>query len=266
MTSSDTEEVARQLGQSGKYATLCPATLQRIAAWALARHPRPKDAVKAGKRKLHQVFGAYLDPGAVTLAERQTAELGEAPSREELEAAARDILRHHASSDERLAGLRDFYAALWDAVGEPRHVLDLACGFSPFALPFMGLAPGCRYDGVEIDLRLATAADRFRALARTPGEVRADDILVNLPPKGADVVLLLKTLPCLDQQETGAAQRVLARIDAPTIVVSYPVRSLGGRDKGMASTYRESFLRLADGLARPAKEVETADELVFVLT
>jgi 16S rRNA (guanine(1405)-N(7))-methyltransferase len=266
MTKAPLDDVVGQLAASGKYADLCQATLERIAFWALERHPRPKDAVKAAKRKLHQAFAAYLDPGAVALAERRTAELGAAPARETLETAARAILRHHASSGERLDNLDAFYTAVWRATGRPRNVLDLACGFSPFALPFMGLDAGCRYDAIDIDTRLMAAADRFRALTGQPGQAMADDILVHPPAAAVDVALLLKTLPCLDQQEPGAGARLLGRIEARAIVVSYPVRSLGGRQKGMIESYRASFGRLAGTLDRQVTELDIADELVFVLT
>ena len=266
MTHAELDGVVEQLAESGKYADLCPATLERVGMWALGRHQRPKDAVKAAKRKLHQVFGAYLDPGAVALAERRTAELGEAPARETLETVARDILHHHASSSERLDFLKTFYAALWQATGQPRHILDLACGFSPFALPFMGLDGDCRYDAIDIDSRLMAAADRFRTLIDQPGHVRADDILVHPPEFAVDIALLLKTLPCLDQQEPGASVRLLTHIKARVIVVSYPVRSLGGRQKGMTETYRSSFERLAGTLDRSLTELDITGELVFVLT
>lgn len=266
MTGNPLDEVMGQLAASGKYADLCQATLERIAGWALARHPRPKDAVKAAKRKLHQSFAAYLDPGAVALAERRIAELGHAPTRQVIEDAAREILRHHASSGERLEFLQAFYEALWQATGRPHHVLDLACGFSPFALPFMGLEPDCRYEAIDIDTRLMASADSFRALTGQPGAARADDILVHPPEIAADVVLLLKTLPCLDQQEAGASARLLGRLQARAVVVSYPVRSLGGRQKGMVQTYRASFGQLAARLERQVSELDIADELVFVLT
>ncbi len=266
MTDPTLTDVIDQLAKSAKYANLCPSTLERIAIWALARHDRPKDAAKAGKRKLHQVFGAYLDPGAVAFAERRTAEVGSAPSRQALKDAATDILRHHASSNERLAYLAALYDAIWQITGQPRRLLDLACGFSPFALPFMGLDAACRYDAIDIDVQLAATSDRFRALFGQPGRVMADDILVHRPKIGADIALFLKTLPCLEQQETGAGARLLGGIDARAIVVSYPTKSLGGRQKGMAQTYGGDVERLAVSIGRRLQQVDIEGELVFVLT
>lgn len=266
MTAENIQAVVADLRKSAKYATLCEAALERIAGWALDRHPRPKDAVKAAKRKLHQVFGAYLDPGAVAMAERVVNDLGASPDFAALDQAAGDILRHHASSKERLASLSQFYEALWQVTGPPASVLDIACGFSPFALPKMGLPAECRYDAVDIDTRLMAAAERFRDLYGQPGHVEAGDVLVTAPEKGADVALVLKTLPCLDQQEAGAGARLLRQIKARAIVVTYPVRSLGGRDKNMAATYRDGFAKAVAGLDRQVDEIDGEDELVFVLT
>jgi 16S rRNA (guanine(1405)-N(7))-methyltransferase len=78
--------------------------------------------------------------------------------------------------------------------------------------------------------------------------------------------LLLKTLPCLDQQEPGASARLLGGLQARIIVVSYPVRSLGGRQKGMSQTSRANFARIAGILDREVSELDIAGELVFVLT
>ena len=145
-------------------------------------------------------------------------------------------------------------------------MLDVACGFSPLALPFMGLDSTCRYDAIDIDVRLAATADRFRELFGQPGQVVADDVLVHPPETETDIALFLKTLPCLEQQETGAGARLLGAVKAQAIVVSYPMRSLGGRQKGMARTYGADAERLAGSLGRRIDQLDIAGELVFVLT
>ena len=77
---------------------------------------------------------------------------------------------------------------------------------------------------------------------------------------------MLKTLPCLEQQEDCAALALLARLSAiPQIAVSYPVRSLGGREKGMTATYRAQIADLADRIGRPQREIMVEHELVVLL-
>ena len=55
-----TGDVVEHLRQSKKYRDLCDETLVRVADWALLRYPTLKAATKAAKRKLHQVYGAYV--------------------------------------------------------------------------------------------------------------------------------------------------------------------------------------------------------------
>ena len=264
--SAGLEAVVAGLAAAPKYRDLAPETLERMARWALVRHERPADALKAAKRKLHQAFGAYLDPTAVPAAHRVMDRLSPRPAPEEIAAAARRILALHRSAAERLPVLVEYYAAITEAVGPPACVLDIAAGLNPFALPFMGLPVATRYVAVEVDRGLVGAAERFLALAERPGEAVWADVLVRLPEAGADLALVLKSLPCLEQQEPGAGQALLRRLEAvPRIVVSWPVRSLGGRDKGMVATYTAEAEALAEAAGRPMTRLAIESELVFLL-
>lgn len=260
------ETVVAGLAASSKYRDLAPETLERTAAWALARHPRPGDALKAAKRKLHQAFGAYLDPGALNAVRRILDDLGPAPQPAAIEAAAGRILALHRSAAERLPMLQDFYRAIFAATGPVTSILDVAAGLNGFALPVMGLAPETRYTAIEVDRGLAEATGRFLVLLGRPGAALWGDALAGLPAVDADLALVLKTLPCLEQQEDGAALVLLRQLDhVPQLVVSYPVRSLGGRDKGMAATYRGQIAALAAQVRRPLREILAEPELVLLL-
>lgn len=260
------DAVVAGLQGSGKYKDLAPETLQRTADWALARHPRPSEALKAAKRKLHQAFGAYLDPGALAAVGRIMDGLGPAPENEALEAAAARILALHRSAAERLPVLHQFYATIFEAAGRPASILDVAAGLNAFALPFMGLDPETRYTAVEVDRGLVAATERFLSITGRPGEAIWADALIRIPETDAELALVLKTLPCLEQQEAGAALALLERLGGvPQIAVSYPVRSLGGREKGMTQTYRAQIADLAARIGRPHREIMVEHELVVLL-
>ena len=64
-------------------------------------------------------------------------------------------------------------------------------------------------------------------LSSSPG----DSVSSGPPEASADMVLLLKAIPCLEQEEPGAGKRLLRSLDAPVVVVSFPARSLGPRYK-----------------------------------
>jgi 16S rRNA (guanine(1405)-N(7))-methyltransferase len=56
---------------------------------------------------------------------------------------------------------------------------------------------------------------------------------------------------------------LLAQIDAPVIVVSYPAASLGGRRKGMVESYGAAFAALVAGQPWRVTRFDFPGELVF---
>jgi len=252
--------VVAQLRSARKYRHLCDDTLNRMADWALVRHPSAKAAVKAAKRKLHQVYGVYadtVDADAITGAIRR---MGDDPRPE-----CAEILRHHVSTAERLHILDDVYAALWERTGKPRSVMDLACGLHPFSLPWMGLNE-VRYIACDIDLRVVNCIAAFFGVLGIDGTADCRDLLVNTPQEEADVALILKTLPCLEQQEKDAAYRLLADIRAEKVVVSFPARSIGGRDRGMERHYEDVIQRLVARLTWKIDLLSFPSEVFYVLS
>jgi 16S rRNA (guanine(1405)-N(7))-methyltransferase len=98
-----------------------------------------------------------------------------------------------------------------------------------------------------------------------PGEAQACDVLGELPTRHYDLALLLKTLPCLEQIEKDVGARLLEAIDAAYLLVSFPVRSLGGRDKGMAENYPARFMETVKGYGWGIKRFGFETELAFLV-
>ena len=98
-------------------------------------------------------------------------------------------------------------------------------------------------------------------------QVQARDLVRRpLPSVPADVALVLKLVPILDRQDPDAAARLLASLEAPVAVVSFPARSLGGHRSGRAATSRRRLAELAaSARAEVAGEASVPNELVFVL-
>lgn len=255
------QRVVDDLRQSRKYRDVCEQTLVRMAEWALVRYPDVKAACKAARRKLHQVYGAYV--GQVDV-----RRIGQALDRLDAEnprPACAEILRGHVSTAERWGILEDVFPVLWREIGRPDSVMDLACGLNPFALPWMGL-DGAAYYACDIDVPLMACAQRFLDAMDIRGKAECRDLLVSLPEQRVDVALLLKTLPCLEQQEKGAGMRVLQGLDAMHIAVSFPARSIGGRDKGMVAHYDGVIRQVAEALHRQVCTLTFPGETFYVLT
>jgi 16S rRNA (guanine(1405)-N(7))-methyltransferase len=242
-------EIGDGLRRSRKYATLCEDTLSRIADWAAARHQAPKAALKAAKRKLHQVYGAYLDQLDLARVEGLVEDLPTDPTDDAIRAACREILA----------------CQLLAEVPEPKVVIDLACGLHPFALPWMELPLGARYHAYDIDHRLVAAVNAFASRVGWSATAECKDILVSPPDVDADLAFLLKTVPCLEQQEKGATVRLLSRLRARHVVISFPARTLGGRDKGMRGHYDEAMGRIAEELGAPTTRLTHPNETFYVV-
>ena len=254
--------VIEGLASSSRYRHLTAGLLARTAEWAVARHAKPGPALKAAKRKLHQVFGAY----AVKL-DSLGNHLDALEAGDETQVVCRRVLRLHHSTAERLSFMETFHATIWNHCGTPRHILDLAAGLNAFSLPFSGLDPAVSYTAIEIDRRMVDAVGRFLAVTQRPGRCLWHDVLDEIPSGNADVALILKTLPCLERQKPGAAVDLVHRLkDVPDIVVSYPVRSLGGARKNMPQTYRAQAQALAVTCGRDITFLDLSQEIVAVLS
>jgi len=266
--------VAEAVAESRRYRAVDPSVVRRLAREELGRAHGRDDAVKRVKRRLHQAVGAYRPGvGGDQLArdlERLRAARGRDPSGAELRAACQSLLARHASTRERLPFLDRYYAGIWDATGgAPATLVDLGCGLAPLALPWMGLSSSVRYHVIDADTAAIQLVDAFLSLVGQPHLAVARDLAAPFTPPAADVALLLKLVPILDRQDSTASLRLLRSLHARHVVLSFPVRSLGGRRRGMESTYRRRVDSLLAALVPGVQhltEASVPNELVVVAT
>ncbi len=245
------EDAIKKLMMSAKYRDVCPDTIRRIYADCEKKYKRPKDVEHATRERLHGVTGAYLTEND----NRRALALAEAGEWEQL-------LSLHASTRERLPieETDALYERIFGICGVPDTLLDLACGLNPVYL-------AARYPDMHI-----TAADMSGQCLRiiraccAAGTICCDLICEGGVPQGRyDMVLLFKILPLIERERTGTALRVLQQCDTRYLVVSYPTRTLGGRNVGMAQHYDEWMqVHVPDNRLIEA-QFETANELFYVL-
>jgi 16S rRNA (guanine(1405)-N(7))-methyltransferase len=270
---SDLEAIVAAVASSKKYRDVCPDTVRRIAEGEVAKRGNVKEAVKATKRRLHQVYGAFESASDYDAAYERLAVAYATGAEEQIRTACREVLARHNSTRERLPILDRFYPALWQITGRPDSILDLGCGLNPLALPWMDLDPGARYVALDIDAARIEFVNRYLALAGREPLARCQDILAHPPQDEADpsassgpgVALLLKMSPSLELQQAGATLHLLELIRAPFVVVSFAVKSLGGREKGMLEHYRRQFSGWVEGRPWAVEQLTLETELVFVV-
>jgi len=257
--------IVEGLKRSRKYQDLCDPVLERIAAWAAARHAAPRQAIHAAKRKLHQVYGAYAARMNLARIAQLVGALSPADSDERRKQVCARILDAHASTRERQPFLDRLYPALRAALGVPRSILDLACGLHPFGLPWMDLPLETEYYALDISRGLVTLLNQFFVAAGRRPNAACHDLLTDAPLRSADVALLFKLLPLLERQEPGTAAALLRRLPARAAVVSFPARSLSGGEKGMRAHYAAFMADLARELGLSPQTLEFETETFYLL-
>jgi 16S rRNA (guanine(1405)-N(7))-methyltransferase len=257
----DAERVTAQVLATKKYAMMDVDAVRRVCRDACARHAKTKDAVKAAKTALHGMNAAFVGDGAHQAAARVLAAAGPGLLRDK--AAALGLLRLHASSAERIAYLDEVCTLIADCLGQGRTLLDLGCGFQPFALPWYPRLPDAY---VAVDMHRQTVAllnDYFARIGRPAYRALVCDLGADIPAFTGDCALLFKLLPLLERQRKGGAMRLFSRLRVPRALVSFQLKSLGGRQKGMLTHYAAWFERELPAGARIIRRAVVGDELFY---
>ncbi len=249
--------------QSARYRQVSPDLVAAIGRRELAARRGLKDAVKATKGRLHQVSGAFFDGEPRYDRWLDALETAVTVGEEAFRAACLVLMRHHASTRERLPILDRFYAQTLSALPPIRSVIDLGCGLNPLTLSWMGLASDVTYRGYDIDAGLIDFLNRFFALVGVDGAATLCDLVTSPPREEADLALALKLLPTLDHLERGAAVALPRSLRARHLLVSFPARSLGGRHGGLAQQHEARFTTQAQDAGWRTQRFAFPGELAF---
>lgn len=263
---NDLDQLIRQVQNLEKYRAISPELIRSLLIKELAKRGTPKQAVKTTRNKLHQVGTVYqekvcpyvdwLDEMALLPADLNNPVVLSFLQR---------VMPAHSSTRERMNILPRFYKECLSELGEINSVLDIACGLNPLAIPWMPLHPGFTYTACDIFSDMLNFLSAFFSNFSIDGKVLLCDVTREIPPVTADLTLVLKTIPCLEQLDKDAGQRLLSGLTSPNILVSYPAKSLGGRSKGMVQHYEQHFDDLVSGKPWQITRFEFPGELAFLV-
>ncbi|QRN83975.1 hypothetical protein JR338_04295 [Chloroflexota bacterium] len=261
------EALAEAVQSNRKYANITSSLVQRLCQSALERGLSGKAAVKDVRNKLHQVGGAYFKQNPnFTSATDQLASLPNDLQAAEVQAFCQKQMQTHASTAERVSILPEFFQTCLAPIAPVTNVLDLACGLNPLALPWMPLAKDAWYQACDIYLDMMAFVNAFLGHFLTNSRAFPCDLVAGPPQTPVQVAFLLKTIPCLEQVDKQIGLSLLDQILAEHILVSFPAKSLGGRNKGMPTFYRDHFYELIEGQPWQVQEFSFSTEIAFLVT
>lgn len=225
------------LAAEGKYSFVSPGLILRIAREECPKYKKEKDRIKAVKKRLHIITGAFESENT----HRAAAEIVSTLAPGELLGEERlgRICALHASTRERWPDMAEFYGFLNESLSSPESVIDLGCGFAPFCAE---LLPSVRkYHASDIDVRSVELAAKRLGLLGIAGSVLPLDAVSETPEQTADAAFIFKLFPVLEAQRKGRGFELMSELSVRRYAVSFPIRSLGGHDRGMETFYAEKF-------------------------
>ena len=259
-------QLLKTVQQSAKYKHVDPDLIRSLGSQELAKRTNLKTAIKSTKNKLHQIGGAYWyhkTHYAKWLNELEKVLCLDDP--QALRGLCASIMASHTSTQERLSILETFYTQIFAALPPVRSILDLACGLNPLAIPWMPLTESTHYYACDIYQDTIEFLNQFMCLIDRKGQAEVCDIIQTCPTHAVDVAFVFKTLPCLEQIQPLAGIQLLEKINAPIMLVSFPVRSLTGKNKGMSTHYEFSFRQKLQEKKWSIERLEFPTELVFLI-
>jgi 16S rRNA (guanine(1405)-N(7))-methyltransferase len=251
---------------SEKYASISTDLIREIGAKELAKRRNLKEAVKETRNKLHQVGSAFQEkpiPYAAWLDELSTLPIH--LQDEQVMTALKHQMSMHASTAERLSILPRFFNEALNSIAPVHSILDLACGLNPLCLPWMPIAADLEYTACDIYADMTGYLNAWFEHFMINGKASVIDLSQTVPTAPAQVALLLKTIPCLDQLDKNAAKRLLKELNTKYILASFPAHSLGGKSKGMLQNYENRFNQLIEGESWKVTRLEFTGELAFLI-
>jgi len=255
----------REIQRAPKYQAMgIPAeTVLDLLQQEAGRHPERRELVKVVRRKLHNIMAPYLEELDYGEAAAWIDDMDAGNETAVKEVCSR-VLQSHASSRERLPFLSEFYRDIFAITGRPNVLLDLACGFHPFSLPWMGLPKDVRFHACDIHQPRVQLINRFFAKAGLSPLAEVRDVLVNPLGQRADAALIFKEAHRMEKRKPGCSRPLWEALPARWLLVSLPSTDLSG-SHDLAEKHRALVAGILAGLPWPVREVAFPNEIVFVI-
>lgn len=266
ITPAEVDGLVAEITAAKKYRDmdLVQTTVRDLFDKELALNHPPKEAIKAVKKKLHNIVAPYLGDPDYPVAALALEQACATHDPQTIRDACSAILKTHASTHERLPIMDRFYSSLFAVTGKPATILDLACGLHPFSFPWMDLPASTAYYAYDIHRPRVRLINNFFELMNMRPLSSARDILIDPPAQSADVAFFFKEAHRFEQRQRGCNRAFWQALNVRWLLVSLPTSSLSGKHD-LVDRQRRLVGEALEGLPWPVTEVLVATELVFCI-
>jgi 16S rRNA (guanine(1405)-N(7))-methyltransferase len=238
-------------------------TVQDLIRQEIAAGKPPKEVERSMREKLHQIIAPYLGDPDYDSEEKQLAEAAE-QGEDKIKEWCLRMLAVHTSSKERIPQMEEFYQAIFDRIGKPKSILDVACAFNPFAFPWMGLPRSTAYHAYDLHAPRVNLINNFFKVYGMEPLAETRDILINPPEADADAAFFFKEAHRFESRKKGCNRNFWISLPVKTIVVTLPAENLTGQHQ-MRDRQRSLIQKNIEGLGWNLEETEIAGEMIFFI-
>ncbi|PMQ02455.1 MAG: hypothetical protein CBR30_02095 [Dictyoglomus sp. NZ13-RE01] len=232
------EDIIREILSSKKYKDIEIEFLRNIYNIEKSKYNNEKLIIKSVKRKLHQVYGSFLNPKIFDRLKVYLEEL----TQDNLIDTCKNILSLHTSTKERIDFYPYIYEQIFSNIPKPKSILDVACGLNPFSIPFMNIERKIHYFALDINSSLIELINNFLLKLGLQPKAKVYDVMYHPIDIQVDLAFIFKFIPVLDKLRKDYMLEFIRNIPSYYIVVSFPLKSLTGKTKGMEEHYNEKYI------------------------
>jgi len=256
-------EITDEILRSKKYSNVGRAIVERMSKEILPKYAKQKDVLKAIKKELHIIHESFLQEECHAKADAiLTAYSGvDAKADKSLSAG---LMALHTSTKERLGEAEAIYGCISRYVTPDDSLIDIGCGFNPLALPFFNELPKS-YFAFDINLSTVRTLNTFFKLANLPYSAGISDATTETPDICGDILFMFKLFPLLQRQKKGRSFELLESMDCRISIVSFPLKSTSGKEKGMEAFYTAQFEKDLPACFSIIEKVNFTNEMFFML-
>ncbi len=223
-----------------------------------------RQLIKDIRARIRKVYGLFLDKSI-----KKRDELLDAVSKTDNKNVKIElilkILSLHLSTKERINYMAELYEKVFSITGKPKIILDLGCGLNPLTVPFMNISD-VKYYASELNKSDVDFLNRFFKIMAIDGKAVKMDLLKDysqIRKYSCDVCFLFKVLESLDEIKKFTSHKVLENISAKYFVVSFPLKTVTGKD--MRFKQRAWFEKLISKIGKKYTVFSMGNEISHVV-
>lgn len=223
--------------------------------------------IKTIRSQLRRVYGLFRDDPSKRKKLVQELLMASGAGTTQRADIIKQILSTHSSTEERLLFYDRLYAEIFAITGKPKTLLDLGCGINPFSFSYTKLQK-CVYFAQDINEEEIGSINQYFQLLHKEnssfsGKAVVADIAAAVFPT-ADVCFLFKMTDVIDKGKGHKkTEELLKRIPAKYIVVSFPTKTMSGKE--MTAPRRSWMEWLCKRLGYEYTVLEFPNELFYVV-